>query len=68
MSDPLDPELRALAQQSEIPLERLRDLMARLEAGDSVTPADLTVVISALGAQRNLLQALVALTNRRDRP
>lgn len=68
MSDELDPALRQIAQGSEIPMERLRDLMSRLEAGESVTPADLSLVISALGAQRNLLQTLVALTNRREQP
>lgn len=68
MSDPLDPALREIVEQSEIPLERLRELMGRLQAGNSVTPADLSLVISALGTQRDLLQALVALTQRRERP
>lgn len=68
MPKQIDPALEAIAARNEIPLERLRALMERLKAGESVTPDDLALVISALGAQRNLLQALVALTRRQEQP
>lgn len=68
MPEPIDPALEAIAARSEIPLDRLRALMERLKAGESVTPDDLSLVISTLGAQRNLLEALVALTRRNEHP
>lgn len=68
MQDDLDPALRELSEQAEIPVERLRELLTRLKAGGEATPDDLAMVISALGAQRNLLETLVALTHRRNSP
>ncbi|GMU56214.1 MAG: hypothetical protein AMXMBFR33_53600 [Candidatus Xenobia bacterium] len=68
MPDDLDPALTELSQQAEIPVEHLRELLTRLKAGGEATPDDLALVISALGAQRNLLQTLVALTHRRNSP